>query len=316
MRGGLFIVALLFGSELMAQDKPNLRDKVVESAAPGWNKLQQAFEQDGAWRVQWSDGVDVDVTLGRLDGKFIATDVRKLNANRMAAVVRPKRQAKRGAEIIKMIQHDNGWYTFAKAENDEIWTRRADEPTNSNKPAQRLFLNTLWAAAPFSIIGVPLTKIFSDDDTSVTRFAPLEDQPNVYLIEFSMSHGIESEIPGVSIMEGQAPFVYYPAKCQLYVDSNHDWRVIRLEFERERPNHGLVCDQMKIHYKSGSQFTVTSGQGNSAEAAAVEKLKHSVSFDRQPPQEEEFDTSYYPVAEPAKQHSANFFQGALRDPGL
>lgn len=301
LRGYLVIVALLFSSELMAQDKTNLRDQVVESAAPGWNKLQQAFEQDGAWRVQWSDGVDVDVTLGRLGGTFIATDVRKLNANRIVAVARPKRQAKRGAEIIKLIQHESGWYTFEKAENDAIWKRRTDEPKDSNKSAQRLFLNTLWASAPFSIIGVPLTKIFADDDTSVTGFAPVDDQPGVYLIEFSMTHGVGSEIPGVSIMEGQAPFVYYPAKCKLHVDSNHDWRVIRLEFERERSNHGLVYDQMNIRYESKTDFTVTSGQGNSAEAAAVEKMKYSVSFDKQPPQEVEFDLSHYPVAEAAKQ---------------
>jgi hypothetical protein len=300
LRGCLVIVALLLGSEVLAQDKPNLRTQVVESAGPGWNKLQEAFEQDGSWRVQWSDGVDVDVTLGRLGGKFIATDVRKLNASRIVATARPKRQAQRGAEIIKLIQHESGWSTFEKAENDAIWKRRADEPKDSNKPAQRLFLNTLWASAPFSIIGVPLTKIFADEDTSVTEFAPVEDQPGVYVIEFSMTHGVGSEIPGVSIMEGQAPFVYYPAKCKLYVDSNHDWRVIRLEFERERTNQGLVYDQMIIRYESKSEFKVSSGQGNSAEAAAVEKMKYSVSFDKQPPQEEEFELSYYPVVEPAK----------------
>lgn len=306
MRGWVFvIVALLLGTEVLGQDETTLRGKVVESAAPGWNKLQRAFELDGAWRVQWSDGVDVDLTVGRLDGKFMATDKRSLDPKKVLTAVRPKRQAQRGAEIIKLIQHESGWCTFEKAENETVWKKRAEEPTGALQPAQRLFQNTLWATAPFAILGVPLTKIFAHDDTSVTQFAAVENQPGIYLIEFSMTHGLDSEIPGVSVMEGKAPFVFYPAKCKMHVDSNHDWRVIRLEFERERTNQGLVYDQMNLHYESETQFVVTSGQGKSAADAAVEKLKRSVSFDKQPPPRIEFDITHYPVAEPAKPEAAS-----------
>jgi hypothetical protein len=293
------VMALLCCSELIAQDDPCLREKVVETAAPGWNRLQQAFEKDGAWRVRWSDGIDVDVTLGRFEGKLIATDIRKLNANRVAAVVRPKRQAKRGAEIIKLIQHETGWYTFEKAESDEFWKRRADESADASKPAQRLFLNTLWSAAPFSIIGVPLSKIFADKKTAVDRFTSVEGQPEIYLIEFSMTCGVGSEIPGVSIMGDGAPFVYYPASCKLYVDSTQDWRVVRLEFERERINQGIVYDQMSINYASKTEFHVTTGQGSSPEIAGVEKMKYSVLFEDQPPEPTEFEVSSYPVVEGA-----------------
>ncbi|MBL8892841.1 MAG: hypothetical protein JNL67_22885 [Planctomycetaceae bacterium] len=301
MRGWLIItVALLLLGNVSAQDKINFRDQVLESASPGWNKLHQAFERDGAWRVQWSDGVDVDVTISRLDGKLIVTDVRSLNPNKIVAAVRPKRQANRGAEIIKLIQQDFGWSTFEKAENDTTWKKRADEPAGAIKPAQRLFQNSLWSTAPFAIMGVPLSDIFADADTNVTRFAPVDTQPGIYLIEFSMTHGLESKIPGVSLMKGSAPFVYYPAKCQPYVDSNQDWRVIRLEFEREGTNQGLIYDQINIQYESGTQFVVTSGQGKSAVEAAIEKLTYSVSFDQRPPTSIEYDITHYPVAESTK----------------
>lgn len=292
--------ALISSSSVLAQEPVNLKDQVIESAGPGWTQLQQAFEQDGTWRVQWSDGVDVDIRLARRGGLLLATDTRKLNATRAATMVRPKRQAERGAEIVKLIQHSNGWYTFEKAENDEYWKRRADEPTGSNKAEQRLFLNTLWSASPWAIVGVPLGKIFADADTVVETFVPVEDQPGIYRIEFSMQHGLASPIPGVGVMAGSAPFVHYPAQCKLFVDANHDWRVTRLEFQRERANHGSVFDQMAISYVSSTEFTVSSGQGNSAEAARLEKMKYVVTFHGGAPEQHEFETGHYKVAESSK----------------
>jgi len=296
----LLMFALIYSSSVLAQEPGNLKDQVIGSAGPGWTQLQQAFEQDGTWRVQWSDGVDVDISLARTSGLLLATDTRKLNATRAATMVRPKRQAERGAEIVKLIQHSNGWYTFEKTENGEYWKRRADEPTGSNKAEQRLFLNTLWSASPWAIVGVPLAKIFADADTVVETFSPVEGQAGIYLIEFSMQHGLDSPIPGVGVMGGSAPFVHYPAQCKLFVDANHHWRVIRLEFQRERANHGRVFDQMTISYVSNTEFTVSSGQGNSAEAARVEKMKHLVAFDAEKTEASEFEIAHYPVAEKAK----------------
>jgi hypothetical protein len=75
--------------------------------------------------------------------------------------------------------------------------------------------------------------------------------------------------------------------------------VVRLEFERERINQGIVYDQMSINYASKTEFHVTTGQGSSPEIAGVEKMKYSVLFEDQPPEPTEFEVSSYPVVEGA-----------------
>lgn len=298
----LFLVFLLIPVTLLqAQDPADLRNKVLESALAGWEESRKLFEQDGVWMVTWKDGMDLQIELGRLNGNMLVTDTRIRRPMFTDLIFdgpadkRKSRKAKVQTLVTKLIETESGWKTLEKKTDDETWTRRNDEPADSKNAARRIFQATVWQSAPFALTGVSLKSIFEHADTFVHAFDPVPDRPGIHRIEFSMNGGLPSDIPGASILDDKGPFVFYPAKCTLFVDSDRNWRIVSADYQREGTRNGTLFDHTSIEYTSDNEFVVIIGQGGSAESAKEEKKRLSISFAKEPPEENEFELETYPL---------------------
>ncbi|MEM9827429.1 MAG: hypothetical protein AAF958_12610 [Planctomycetota bacterium] len=270
--------------QAFSQDQTDLRSDVLRKAGPGWQAGRDAFEKDGIWQVKWADNLLIEITMGRRGDQLLITDQRR---------IRFGLPQKRPLIVVKLVDTKKGRIRLEKPSENPVWKRIGVEDLKSRDAQTRLFQVTCWACSPFALFGAPLKTIFEDEGTIVTRFEKSKDDDGVYVIDFKMKQGVESDLPGTLFMKEVVPFFIYPAECSLKLDSKHNWRVVSADYKREQTPKKTIYDHFVVEYKDDRTFVAKAGTGDSPEAAKKIKIERSVKYLPESPKPEEFSMDFY-----------------------